>query len=889
MPSFEMNVQNLRSEEIGAQHSERLARQIQEWMRRLIDLSRRNRLLYFRPTHSSTLKLVEPSLTEIFNRLVIENKPWALLEMRNGGSVEVKRRSDQLLCISDASLQSVSMNLYRHSRTAFEERGIRILHIAFGFLSWNEVDQSEKILSPLILVPVELKRDSAMEPFQLYLAEEEVIVNPALKYKLWNDFRFDLGEFEDWEDDGLLRYLNDVELAARGRGWSVVYECWVGLFSFYKLPIYEDLKTNQEMIIKHPIIQALAGMTKFNGDISIDPKLLDKTVDPRQSYIVLDADSSQQACIELVKRGSNLIVQGPPGTGKSQTIVNLIAEFIARGKTVLFISEKMAALEVVYKRLKEVGLSHFCLELHSEKANKRVVVEELYKCLSTQIESQKTMSENEFNRLQTRRDQLNNYVLALHRKHQPLGLTAYQVLGQLSSLQRYPYIPPGLKDPWSLSNEYLNQAVDLARRLALVWSVVAEGDCFPWIGMNVTPYSMEFRSRIERTLKLGLDTLHQLIDSASNFALDLGLSPPNTIMETYWLLKLGELLHECPGLPEILLVDHDRPFAILKKMNKDDRKWPFVRIAHEYDERLIYDIDLDKLILIFSSGFRWLHPGFYLGRYRIKRLRKEARPAKNFIEDLKLAVKLKEAIDWSQRFRMHLGDKKPTKELIDFVETGSAIAPDISKLRSSIESFNSALIELESHFATGYPKVSGIPIRLLPFQSMMEHLHRLLENLDSLRDWVDYKNVETEFSRMGLNDLFKGLLLTSSPNPDYIPSIVKKLLLQAWVDTLFSRDQVLGQFRGLQHEQLIAEFRELDRMHWKMGAYRVIQQANKNKPLANIIPESEPYILRKEALKKKRHLSLRKLFPKIANLLLRIKPCLMMSPLTVSSFLDPKL
>ena len=140
-------------------------------------------------------------------------------------------------------------------------------------------------------------------------------------------------------------------------------------------------------------------------------------------------------------------MQGPPGTGKSQTIANIISECIARGKSVLFVSDKMAALEVVYKRLTEVGLAHFCLELHSSKANKQEVVAELKRCLEEQLIQGKLPSVNEFEKMKQMRNQLNEYVSSLHSKQPLLQRSAYEVLGDLATLQNVPYVQVGFSNP----------------------------------------------------------------------------------------------------------------------------------------------------------------------------------------------------------------------------------------------------------------------------------------------------------------------------------------------------------------------------------------------------------------------------------------------------------
>jgi hypothetical protein len=186
-------------------------------------------------------------------------------------------------------------------------------------------------------------------------------------------------------------------------------------------------------------------------------------------------------------------MQGPPGTGKSQTIANIIAECIAHGKSVLFVSDKMAALEVVYKRLREVGLSSFCLELHSSKANKKEVVAELKRCLDEQLVPRKLPSAHEFEKMAELRENLNNYVVSLHQKRPTLQKSAYEILGELSSLECIPFVAVELPNPGSLTPQKMRELEDLMQRLKNVWQVMEEPD-FPWRGYRGNNYNIEVRS-----------------------------------------------------------------------------------------------------------------------------------------------------------------------------------------------------------------------------------------------------------------------------------------------------------------------------------------------------------------------------------------------------------
>jgi len=880
----------VRSLETGASSEiNKLNARVEEWMQELVDLTRRNRLLFFTPTRSSSLQVVEPSPSEVFQRLVIEEKPWILFMPREEEKEIPQRKSDELLCIAQAPIQIAIKNLHRRSRTDFEERGVRILHVAFGMLQWKEIERGDTVRSPLILIPVELKRRSATAPFELNPVEEDAILNPALRVRLWKDFHVELPDLpDDWEGGGIDGYIARVDSSVQSQGWSVSYECWVGLFSFYKLPIYEDLNRHRTILGQHPIIRALAGLGSIPRGELPDEKKLDTTVKPSQSHLVLDADSSQLACIESIKKGNNLVIHGPPGTGKSQTIVNLIAEYIAVGKTVLFISEKMAALEVVYKRIRDRGLEHFCLELHSHKANKRLVVEELYKCYCERVEPKTTMAEVEFQRLEERRLRLNKYVEALHLIREPLRLTAYQVLGELAELKEVPFVSPGNLDPANLTPEQLDLAVRLASRLGQIWMIVVEGDRFPWRGCKADSYGMGIRAIFQEYINACSMALREVKDSGAKFAANLGLPPPASVKEAYWLLEIEELLRKSPGVPAVLLTKRDQdPFECLRSAETGDEKWPFIRITREYDRRIIEEFDLDRLIKVFSSRFRLLQPIYFKSKKQIRRKRRDGKLPADILTDLKLALQLRKAIEWTASFLQHFGERTIQRQIIEIAQSYKGTTPDPALLKNASQSFDQAFASLESQFEPGYPQLDGVSLRNLSFELIEKRLNEMLERVDALRDWVDYRALERDFSRTGLG-IFLRNLIKSSCEPKDLPSIVRRSLLQVWLDWLFGKEPTLGQFRGQHHEQLIEEFRKLDRKHWELGGNRVILELNSRSPRVVSYPGSEVDVLLREALKKKRHLPIRKLFAQMPNLLTRIKPCLLMSPLTVSQFLDPE-
>ncbi|MGE5187463.1 MAG: DUF4011 domain-containing protein, partial [Betaproteobacteria bacterium] len=564
-------------------------KRVEDWKSRLIDLSKRNNLLYLKRTGKRTtiLPITQPEPQKIFEQLVNkknrlefwlppeeEKKPEAAEEPKGkrrtkpkspepeakNAQAEVKPsafeepkqpRATQLVSgkLTRQDLERYLKNLQRRSLLDYRERGVRILYAAFGTLNWVDIETNETVQSPLILVPLELTRESIRKPYTIGVppVEDEAVLNPALQVKLKNDYKIELPLLpEDWEEQTLADYYAQVNQAvANEKGWTAESSVDLGLFSFQKLVIYKDLEANAAQVTQHPIIRAIAGIKDTSLLLSglPDEKDVDKVESPEKTYQVLDADSSQRVSIEYALRGQSFVMKGPPGTGKSQTIANIIAECIANGKSVLFVSDKMAALEVVYKRLSEVGLAHFCLELHSSKANKQQVVAELKRSLDENLVPRKLPSAHEFEQMKEYRDALNGYVLAIHEKRQYLQKRVYEVLSIIASLERVPFVPVGLTELDTLTPQKMAELEGSVSQLSKVWQVVEETD-FPWVGYRPDNYNLEVRGELLTTLKAINDTLHNLQLEAEDLSAKLGVFPPENFAQIQWLLDVNKFLLE---------------------------------------------------------------------------------------------------------------------------------------------------------------------------------------------------------------------------------------------------------------------------------------------------------------------------------------------------------
>ena len=580
----------------------KVIRRVNDWKLKLIDLSRRNRLINFSPTRNYSVKIEDPTIDSIFERLVVKNRA---LEIRmpqdeNRGSFGrlFSRRPvrNQLVASEEdpRQLERIVRNLVRRSTSEYRERGVRILYITFGLLSWREAATNLPVRSPIILTPIEITRKSTRDPYRIHVpaVEEEAILNPALRLKLQYDHKIELPPLPDFETQRVSEYLKKVEETVEDMGWELEPSAQIGLFSFQKLVMYQDLADNIKRIAEHPIVQALAGVaqapraqTPLPSEEELD------LIDPRKSFQVLDADSSQQLCIQYALAGQSFVMHGPPGTGKSQTISNLISEFIANGKSVLFVSEKMAALEVVHSRLKAKNLDDYCLELHSHKANKREVVAELNRCLTEHLRARGVLTDKELERLMNRREQLNAYVRALHELRTPLGMTSYQLFGLLSRLEETPFVPTSYPHFKTLDQGKLLKLEDSVSRLSNTWAVVEEGDDFPWKKCTEERFTPETRSNWIHLLDTSLKTIEELADDSFNYTKALGLPTPKTVGNYERLQTLTKMISSTPKPPRYWFEDADLGKIQAKaeeNRGKWETYWSTVReLRKRYDTRFL--------------------------------------------------------------------------------------------------------------------------------------------------------------------------------------------------------------------------------------------------------------------------------------------------------------
>lgn len=449
--------------------------------------------------------------------------------------------------------QKTLKHMRNKTRLAREEQGINILYLSFGFIEWRDGKgaSANTIRSPLILVPVTLVLDSLNSPYTITKHEDDIVLNPTLVYYFKTEYGIDLPSY-DADKLSLDDYLKELEIIADQRGWRIIREASLGLLSFLKITMYNDLLQNEDRIKSNPVIRALAGDSDEANDIPDELHTFElDSISTSDCYQVMSADSSQQDAILYSRNNISYVMQGPPGTGKSQTITNIIAEALADGKKVLFVSEKMAALQVVYRRLQDAHLGDFCLPLHSYKANKKEILEQIGANLKLKQPKVKDSAINNLEELLAIRNELNDYAAELHELNPQLNLSCYEVYSKLEKVSDAPSVIFNFNDPLEVTQaglqSYLNALKEYSQSVERLNFLVKNN---PWEGLNsrVTGYEYTEQMRTELSaLNDGLAVLTEVMDGISECAdLSAVLEYPSLAVLAADLKKLSEL----PEMPD---------------------------------------------------------------------------------------------------------------------------------------------------------------------------------------------------------------------------------------------------------------------------------------------------------------------------------------------------
>ncbi len=926
----------------------------------LLDQSLRNPLINYRLLKARGLEVVDESPPDVYRILVQEGKAMSFLrkpEPEEDDNLqlfeddEVEKDSDRhtdnklQTDYSQTELQKRLLNTLNTARTAIEEQGVTILYLALGMLQWYESESSDILhRAPLILIPVGIDRASVHARFNIRYTEEDIGTNLSLQEKLKSEFGIqlpDLPDADDLEQSNIQSYYQTVDAAIDGRKrWSVDETAiTLGFFSFAKFLMYHDLDSvnwPDDSLSQHPVLHSLltTGFQEPESAIPDDAQIdNDEHFNPAETHHVVDADSSQALAIHDVSQGRNLVIQGPPGTGKSQTITNLIAEAIAKGKRVLFVAEKMAALEVVKRNLDKVGLGDACLELHSHKMNKKAVVDELKRILELG-EPRTTAFEEEVRLLCNNRDRLNSYCQAVNTPIGESGITPYQAYGELLAVKRR---LSGVELPTldlhqfqhsvSEFGEGLERTEELQRHLKQMGIPVNH----PFWGSLCRLFLPTDRDLLERVVGEATAKVIALKDSSEQLAQHLKLTVPDTCVAVENLLNVAHRALDAPHLAGVNVQstewrthrsDLEVGLSAGERLSELHAKYDSILIPEAWEQNVLEIRQMlaaygGKWWRSFSGKYRRAHdkltglctqplPKTQEARLRIVDAILEARRELPHLEDIQeLGQRLfgthwqEESLNWSQlqeivRYLSALHESIVNRELPGALVAYLAANPDLETLRTLVSTVEGHKNSHSDLLQTVLEKIQldetvrfgcNNGLKACPLTEQVHTLECWEQEAEKLQDIVTYNHLVEALRNSGFAEIVKIANVWPEAS-QFLSDVLRRAWYSARVEKAMLEHPILAGFTGDSHQHTVERFTELDSYSLESNKAKVAYEHWKRLP-QHKASSGQLGLLRREFEKKRRHLPIRQLMDKAGNAIQAIKPIFMMSPLSVAAFLKP--
>jgi very-short-patch-repair endonuclease len=511
---------NQQDAEIDSRRAGLIAAAQSGWIDALTDLGGRNTLLYFKDRRAGTLDLAAADTTAVERFL-------------RTGSARLTRLFHDVDARADA-IRRVQV-IYRKARELQEERGIRVGYLATGMARWDELflePCAPVMLRGLTIAPTRARHDD----FDLTLDDDDE-VNPVLLHKLASVFGAATGELAAAPADKVRELLTRAAHDAEVPGFEITDRLVIGTFTYAKLPMVQDLQAAGELLADSDVVAAIAGDPAAQELLGADDPGQGGPESPERDYSVLDADSSQRNAIDTVLSGRSLVIHGPPGTGKSQTIANLIAALVARGRKVLFVAEKRAAIDAVLSRLKGASLGEVVLDIHEGTKDRVRIARELGDAMAEAQQVPEPDVGDLHRRLGDRHWRLTRHASALHQRHQPWGLTPFGVQSALLGVPDEARVGVRLENPELISSERADRIRDELREFAYLGGFSLRPDSTPWFTAAVRSPE-DARKASELAARLSSRSLPLLLDRAARASAEVGLRPARSYPDVVVMMRL---------------------------------------------------------------------------------------------------------------------------------------------------------------------------------------------------------------------------------------------------------------------------------------------------------------------------------------------------------------
>ncbi len=946
---------------------------LDRWQRKLLDLSLRNSLLNFRAGKRSA-RIVAPDPAALEDALALRKELRLLahpgimtgIDPRDAEIHRQRYKSDAVADMAHKALEKSDVyielgkedledrltELYRAAKTAMEEGGTNILYLAIGFLSWTKdktsSDKTHK--APLILLPVQLQRKSIKSGFRLTATDDEPRFNPTLLQMLLQDYRIRIPSLEKElpkDDSGLhvKKIWDMVQQAVKEiPHWEVSPECVISTFSFAKFLMWKDLVDRTAQLKRNPIVRHLIETPREpygeGAQNFPDVKKLDVIRLPQSVFCPMAADSSQLAAVIAAADGKDFVLIGPPGTGKSQTICNIITQCLAEEKKVLFVSEKMAALEVVHRRLAKAGLGEFCLELHSAKARKTDVLSNLKRAWEARSDANETQWLRHAEQLHKTRTLLNKFVNHLHMARRN-GLSVFQAIGIACVRQNLPQLHLSWASHDAHDEADFEKLKDAASQLGALAVVLEDAEAKDLTLVKSSQWTIAWADRFMTASKRMAIAGKTLVEAATIFA-DTASLPKIRLNRNgrAILAGLAAILPQAaghdwgfmakPGSEQVILAlagiaqhasaharaqtDLSSPYrpettsCDLESLNKE---WNAAQ-AIWWPKRIFSKARIRKILRsLLIDGKVKPDPGKDLGilieLHKLEQEIAELSLIASQATELSLGLKTNfEAVRIAAGFFAKLSSclKQLTHDsgrasewnqaLHALFTTGnSLLSPGARVERACVELIDAVneyevaereLLEVTGSSAELFDKVGAETP-----EGMIAIAGKLSAAESKLRNWCAWQASKAQAVALGIGELAEAVEAGRVSAADSLRAFEANYC-RWWLRGTIDNDEVLRSFVSIQHERHIDDFKRLDDHFTNLTRDIIKARLCAGMPHPNSLPkgESEWGFLRHEMEKKKRHAPVRHLIASLPSVLTKLSPCLLMSPLSVAQYLSPE-
>ena len=919
----------------------------EQWERKLLDLGLRNPLINLRlsrtvvPILTTSLGDLEDALADGEEFMIMpkpeEWKPDGEVDFENigvlgaaGELIKSEFSNKRLRSVhTEGELAKLITSLYRTSKTAMEENGANTLYLALGLLRWFETGKSPKPrYAPIVLLPVEIVRKSALKGYVIRLRDDEAQMNITMLEKMKQDFGITVSGLDplplDEHGIDMRTVFAVLRKAVMGQArWDVLESAYLGIFSFSQFVMWNDIRNRSDDLSKNKIVKSL-----IDGRLAWGAEPLEAGGKVEEGGVLtpMASDASQLFAIRSACEGKSFVLHGPPGTGKSQTITSLIANALAEGKSVLFAAEKMAALEVVQKRLDKIGIGAFCLELHSNKARKKEVLEQLRIASEVVKGTSPSRHREKAEQLRKVREELNAYA---ERLHTPLscGGTLFQLINEYEDYRNAPDMAPFTSDFTNKLTSSDIEELDTAVNRLTAAGFAAKGSVggfseHPLRQVGLYEYSQQLKTVIPQKLSAYKTALTELMPLQERILATLGFEVPKSFETERRLANTAAQLAVWNSFPTGWRTVQNASFVFTQT---EEAAAHFI-FAKERENDLLQSFnptflqqDGNALLNEYNSvNAKWALPKSMGLNSMAKRL---SGFSKAPVDKTALLQHINRLCDYqlekskadslfsqigSSLGELYQGEQTDWSRVCDLAKAARESCHGLSQMgiteekRSEIfQAQGGDALALFERFKEKYSAAEATKLDLYAALQISDSdgddwLSResalcdgISQNTDSLKEWIAFNAAAREAKGKGLASVvaeYRGGLSEGELYPAY-----KKALLLNLINTAIDNDKVLSGFSGAVFNQRIEDLKKLDAEIMELSKEEIFCR------LAGRLPDfskeaasnEEIAALQKMIKSGGRGVSIRKMFERLPTLIPRLCPCMLMSPISAAQYLDP--